>query len=319
MPEVQKKVKSQHSLITQVAVLFLVTVLLTGLLTYGIQRIRSDRMVTRQLEGVAAIIAKEATSAINEYPAYHWLMRYWYEHYDELDIEYDADFVRGTGTEEKCRLLTERHPEIQLKYLNTYELESLPEEDQKLYAEIVYSWLITRFDEIKQAFRVDYLFCVMTEEPYTNQFFLFSAADPGKVRGTNYEEVYPLGVTVTVTESQQEAMRSAVLNSSHLADAGDYEDYYSLLGFIDGHTLLIGMTYNLSPISSSIKTSTLQSTANAVIFQIILSVVCMLLTLLFVLHPLRKVQEAIRLYKETKKSEAVVNSLSEARSSSVFS
>ena len=139
MPEVQKKVKSQHSLITQVAVLFLVTVLLTGLLTYGIQRIRSDRMVTRQLEGVAAIIAKEATSAINEYPAYHWLVRYWYEHYNELDIEYDADFVRGTGTEEKCRLLTERHPEIQLKYLNTYELESLPEEDQKLYAEIVYS------------------------------------------------------------------------------------------------------------------------------------------------------------------------------------
>ncbi len=314
MPEVQKKVKSQHSLITQVAVLFLVTVLLTGLLTYGIQRIRSDRMVTRQLEGVAAIIAKEATSAIDEYPAYHRLVRYWYEHCDELDIEYDADYSRGTRTEEKCRLLTERHPEIQLKYLNTYEFESLPEEDQKLYAEVVYSWLITRFDEIKQAFRVDYLFCVMTEEPYTDQFFLFSAADPGKVRGTNYEEVYPLGVTVTVTESQQEAMRSAVLNSSHLADAGDYEDYYSLLGFIDGHTLLIGMTYNLSPISSSIKTSTLQSTANAVIFQIILSVVCMLLMLLFVLHPLRKVQGAIRLYKETKKSEAVVNSLSELRS-----
>ena len=314
MPDIQKKVKRRHSLITQVAVLFLITVLVTGLLTYGIQRIRSDRTVTRQLEGVAAIIAKEATVAINEYPAYEWLIRYWYDHYDELDIEYDTFFVEGTRTEEKSRLLTERHPGIQLKYLSTQELEALPEEDQKLYAEIAYSWLITRFDEIKQAFRVDYLFCVLTEEPYTDQFFLFSASDPGKVRGTNYEEVYPLGVTVTVTESQQDAMRSAVEHSSHLADAGDYEDYYSLLGFIDGHTLLIGMTYDFSPISSNIKTSTMKSTANAVIFQIILSVICLLLTLLFVLRPLRKVQEAIRLYKETKKSKAVVSNLSNLRS-----
>ena len=314
MPKIQKQVKSQHSLITQVAVLFLITVLLTGLLTYALQRIRSDRMVSRQLEGVAAIIAKEATAAIIEYPAYDWLLRYWYEHYEGLDIEYDVDYSEGTRTEEKCLLLNERHPGIQIQYLSTEQLAAMSEEDQKLYAEIVYSWLITRFDEIKQAFRVDYLFCVMTDEPYTNQFFMFSAADPGKIRGTNYEEVYPLGVQVTVSKSQQEAMRDAAKNSSHLADAGGYEDYYSLLGYIDGHTLLIGMTYDLSPIRSSIRTSTLQSTANAVIFQIILSVICMLLTLLFVLRPLRTVQENIRLYKETKESEPIVSNLTGLRS-----
>ena len=94
MPKTQKQVKSQHSLITQVAVLFLITVLLTGLLTYALQRIRSDRMVSRQLEGVAAIIAKEATAAIIEYPAYDWLLRYWSEHYEGLDIEYDVDYSR---------------------------------------------------------------------------------------------------------------------------------------------------------------------------------------------------------------------------------
>ena len=314
MSEIQRKVKKRHSLITQVAVLFLITVLVSGLLTYAIQAIRSNRLVTRQLEGVAAIIAKEASSAVQEYPAYEKLILYWYEHCDELDIEYDVDFFEGTRTEEKCRLLSERHPGIQLNYLSTEQFEAMPEEDQKLYAEIVYSWMITRFNEIKQAFRVDYLFCLLTDEPYTDQFFLFSAADPGKVRGTEYEQVYPLGIRVTVSESQQEAMRSAVQYSSHLADAGNYEDYYSFLGYLNGHTLMIGMTYDLSPIRASIKTSTLQSTANAVIFQVGLSVICLLLTLLFVLRPLRKVQENIRLYKETKKSGPVVSNLMEVRS-----
>ena len=49
----------------------------------------------------------------------------------------------------------------------------------------------------------------MTQEPYDQQFFLFSGADPGAVRGTNYEEVYPLGHTVTVARSQQVAMERA--------------------------------------------------------------------------------------------------------------
>ena len=137
MPDNHQKVKKHHSLITQVAFLFLITVLVTGLLTYAIQAIRSNRLVTRQLEGVAAIIAKEASAAVQEYPAYEKLILYWYEHCDELDIEYDVDFVDGTETEEKCCLLSERHPGIQLNYLSTDQFEAMPEEDQKLYAEIV--------------------------------------------------------------------------------------------------------------------------------------------------------------------------------------
>ena len=89
------------------------------------------------------------------------------------------------------------------------ELAKLSEEDRELYAEICYTWLLSRINQIKQIYHIDYLFCVLTDEPYDSQFFLFSGADPGSVRGTNYEEVYPLGVVVQVSESQQEAMKSA--------------------------------------------------------------------------------------------------------------
>ena len=105
-----------------------------------------------------------------------------------------------------------RHPELQLRYCTPEEVEALEEEDQKLSAEIVYSWLITRIDAIKHNFGCSYLFCVMTdtdegEDPYGMQLFLMSGADPDSVRGTEYEQVYTLGVTVpTDHRGTQEAM-----------------------------------------------------------------------------------------------------------------
>ena len=41
-------------------------------------------------------------------------------------------------------MLIERHPKLRLEYVKPYEIAALPAADQKLYAEIIYSWLITR-------------------------------------------------------------------------------------------------------------------------------------------------------------------------------
>ena len=189
----------------------------------------------------------------------------------------------------------------------------LPEEDQKLYAEITYSWLITRLNEIKQACHVDYLFCVVTEEPYDTQFFLFSAADPGAVRGTEYEEVYPLGHAVTVGESQQLAMARAAEHHSYLAEAGNYMDYYASFCELGGHTVLIGMTYNLTDLRASMTAQSRTNTVFAILNQIGLSLICLTLIFVFVLHPLKAVQENIRLYRDSKDSKAVVKNLALVR------
>ena len=200
--------------------LFALGILATGLITYMSQHKISGTGVKNQTESLAAEIAEEVESSVREYPAWEWLIEYWYDHADALEIEYDADYAAGTETERKCRLLGERYPGLVLEYADEGTLAAMPEEDQKLYGEIAYSWLITRVDEIKRAHGVDYLFCVLTDDTYETQFFLFSAADPGAVRGTNYEEVYTLGTTVAVGESQREAMRAAVQSDTHLADAG---------------------------------------------------------------------------------------------------
>ena len=281
------------SIIIQVAILFLVGMILTGLLSYYNQRVDSSRSVKTQVEEIASNVAEEVEMSLKEYPTYEWLMKYWYENYEKLDIEYDSDFIAGTATEQKYKAWKNRHPDIQFKYATEEQIEAMETYDQKLYAEVAYSWFITGIDQIKQAYDVDFLFCVLPNEAFDSQFFMFSAADPDSVRGTSYGEVYPIGISVKVDESQSAAMKSATNSSSHLADAGDYVDYYSHIGDVDGRPVLIGLTYDLTSIVNSINERTRHNTMLAIAYQTILSLICLGIIYGFVLRPLKNVQESI--------------------------
>ena len=302
------------SILKQLAALFLAGLILTGWITYSSQLFKTETSVKDQKETIAAEVAEETKLAIMEYEAYKWLFRYWYSHSADLDIEYDAAYNNGTKTVEKVKSFAERHPETHLKYVSEYDLLGMTEEDRKLYAEIAYSWLTDRIDQIKNVHDVDYLFVVMTEEPYDEQFFVLSGAYPGAVRGTDYEEVYTLGVTSAVGQSQQKAMENAVKNRNHLADAGNYLDFYSFLDRAGGIPILVGLTYDLTSINEQIQSETRNDTAAAVLGQLGLSVICMLMVYFLALRPLKTVQANIRRYRETKDGLAVKADLSRVNS-----
>lgn len=302
------------SILKQLAALFLAGLILTGWITYSSQLFKTETSVKDQKETIAAEVAEETKLAIMEYEAYKWLFRYWYSHSADLDIEYDAAYNDGTKTVEKVKSFAERHPETHLKYVSEYDLLGMTEEDRKLYAEIAYSWLTDRIDQIKNVHDVDYLFVVMTEEPYDEQFFVLSGAYPGAVRGTDYEEVYTLGVTSAVGQSQQKAMENAIKNRNHLADAGDYLDFYSFLDRAGGTPILVGLTYDLTSINEQIQSETRNDTAAAVLGQLGLSVICMLMVYFLALRPLKTVQANIRRYRETKDGLAVKADLSRVNS-----
>ena len=307
------KKSSRNSIIYLVAILFLVGIILTGFLSYYFQRVDSRRDVRQQTLTFASNIAKEVEYAVKEYPAYEWLIKYWYENYESIDIEYDADFGSGTKTERKYSTWVGRHPDIELKYATEEELNSLEEYDQKLYAEVAYSWLITRLDQIKASYDVAFLFCVLPNQAFDSQFFLFSAADEGSVRGTAYEEVYPLGISVQVNEDQANAMKSALKDSSYLASAGNYIDYYAHIGDVNERPLLIGLTYDISELTKSVNERARHSTELTMLQQLILVGICLGLIYGFVIKPLKKVQENIRLYTETKDSKLVTEGLAAIR------
>lgn len=298
------------SIIIQVGLIFVLCVVITGLITYTTQYNSTISYVTRQTEARSERAAAETERAFHEYPSYRWLFQYWYEHWDELDIEYDVYFTNSTKTEKKCAVLNERYPDMELRYASEQKVKTMAPEDQKLFAEIMYTWILTRLNEIKSINGIDYLFVVMTESPYTNQFFIMSAADPGAVRGTEYEQVYPIGVTSEVGASQQEAMKNAVKHDSHIADAGKYVDYYSYINLVSGKDVLIGLTFNLTEIMQMVSEQTQKNTMMAMGYQILYSLLCSFALLVFVLNPLKMIQSSIREYKETKDSKKVARVLS---------
>ena len=305
--------KKKGSIIIQVGILFTLCVVVTGIITYYSQYRATNKYVIGQTEVRAARAAKEVLYAIEEYPAHKWLVNYWHTHADEMDIEYDAYFTNSTKTERKCKILNERHPKMELRYVSDRMAATLPEEDQKLFAEIMYTWVLTRLNEIKDIYKIDYLFCVMSSEPFNKQFFLISAADRNSVRGTDYEQVYPIGVISEVGEAQQIGMAEAVKKNSHVASAGKYVDYYSYAGSFGDSELLVGLTYNLSEIMETVMAETRHSSWLAMLYQILYSVIAAIGIWHLVLKPLKIVQEAIRRYKDSKDSKEVTETLSKIK------
>ena len=303
--------KKRFSIIWQVALMFLLSILLAGAITYMAQRRHSEQSVRETTEKLARSVANEAMLAIKEYPAYEWLLDYWYQNGLALDIEYDVGYHdENTETEAKSRSLGERYPTIQQKYASVEEIESMSPEDQKAYAEVTYSWLITRLNEIKQSAGVDFLFGVIAEKDFEKQFFLFSAASPGAVRGTSYEEVYTLAVQVDVSEQQREAMRSAEQQNSYLVEAGNYMDYYTFVCDVDSKPMEIGITYNTTALRDQKKAQAARGTRRAMSYQLLQALLCLGMILFGMVLPLKKVQESIHLYKQTKDGAATRSSLS---------
>ena len=82
--------RRRMGIIPQVALLFVIGVPATGVITYLSQHILADASVNRCMERVADETATDVKQAVTEYPANDLLMRYWYEHDDELGIIYDV-------------------------------------------------------------------------------------------------------------------------------------------------------------------------------------------------------------------------------------
>ena len=305
--------KKRFRLIHEVMILFVIGIIVTGIITYITETSLTSDSVKEQTEVRTSEMAEEAVMAIREYPASNWLLSYWYTQSDELDLEYDAEYVTGTETESKSRKLEERYPDIQLKYASERDIKAMRPKDQKLYAEVAYSWLLTRLNQIKRAHGIDYLFCVVSDDSYSSQYFIMSAAQPGAKRGPGADEAYPLGKIVKVDASRQEAMESARNNSSYLAKAGDVADYYVWVGTAEGDPVFIGLTYSVSDLQALMAAQARRETLFAMILQVFLCVICLLLIYFVVLRPLRKVQESIRTYRQDKDSSNVKDNLKDIR------
>ena len=303
--------KKKVSVLLQIAILFIVAVILIGALSIVTLYRFSTRYVLERLEISGNSTAEDLKSFIYDFPAHDWLLRYWYEHSDEMEIEYDTIYYGGSETEEKYVLLTTLHPDFWPDYASTEDVEALPPEEQKLYVEIVYSWLIDRIDYIQSAYDLDYFLCVVTDDPYDKQSVLFIAADEGEIRGPERGQIYPIGKEVKVSGEKQEAMREAVSGHPKAAIGRDqkYYDYFYYMTSIDEHKVLIVQTIDVMRVREAVTKYLFDFGFLFAFLLVALAFSCMLMINYLVLLPLKKVQENIGLYVETKDSRMVADNL----------
>lgn len=304
----------RNSIIRQVAIIFILGIVLIGILTFLSVQHFSALSVDEQTTAIADNVTNEVRQAVTEYPAHPFLLRYWYENAKQMEMEYDATYENGPKTELQCRIWYKNHPDMPLDYVTEKQIEALPEEDQRIYAEIMYSRVITRLNQIKASSNTEFLFVILTDESFKTQFFLLSAADPGAERGTEYEQVYTLGVTVEVDELRQESMRLARENQRNLTEADNYVDYYTYLTDVGDKMAMIGLTYSQGGLEDAKMRETVQNSMWSVLFEILLAAVCLTMLFILVIRPLRKVQDNIREYKNSKDSRKVIEDLKQIRS-----
>lgn len=320
--------KRKMGILIQVYILVIVGMILTAMITYYSQLRIAKTNRQERIHTFVHEVTGDAISCVLEYPAHSWLLAYWYNHADTLDIEYDVDFSTGTETKKKCAEFYKRHPELQLRYIDDLEAEALPEEDQKLYAEIIYSWLITDLNQLRHNYNTDFLYCVVTDtneskDPYSSQFFMFSAADDEKERGLEYMDVYPLGKVVSTAGNKvlQEAMREAVeiaqTDKKHILEAsvpdetGQFVDEYCLMGWIEDKAVLVGISFNLKVVMDEVAAETRKGTLYSLLYQYLFLNLIMANVLLLGIHPLKRILKNIRMYAERKDGNEVRKNLAE--------
>ena len=314
--------KKRFGIIGQIYILVLFGMIFIAIVTYSSQYRIAKTAVFNQAEEFAFETTNQVSNSLTEIPAHTWLFRYWHDHAEELDIEYDIEYYPGTRTQEKYDLLNREYPDFHINYATEEDASKLLPEDQKLFAEIAYSWMNTTMNNIKRSHKIDHLYCVITDKeegpnPYGYQYFLLSGAEAGENRGTEPEDAFILGKVIDV--KPESSLRETMKNVVHLEPgithdfdtSGNYADYYVKVDDFGDKAVLIGVSYSKALLTSNIRSQAREGTRTAVFYEVMLINIIMLFMYLYEIRPLKRVLEAIRIYTDTKDSADVSKKLKE--------
>ncbi len=297
--------KYKVGLVFQVAIFFVIGVVVTGLLAYGILERVYESGVKTQKETLASQISNETRDLITEYPAWEWMLDYWFKNSDKLDLEYDA----GEKTDIKARAFVKRNKGFIISTATKEEIQALSEEDQKEYAEITYNWILQSFNSITKSYQVSFLYCMACSDDYKKATFLING-NAGKLkRGTKYGQAYLMGVTVDTTPAQEKSISKAIIKNDFLVASGDFIDKYQYLKAIGKKHYIVGVTYDLKAFEKEVNAQTITGVGFFVMLQIVLSVLCLVLIYIFNLKPLKSVQSSVQQYGYSKNVEEAIEQL----------
>lgn len=150
----------------------------------------SLRLSIRDRFKTASQLGETAAREVEEYKSLSFLIPYWQQHYDSMDLIYDDPEL----FEYKEKVLsTKIKDEMELRLVTSDEVRALDEEGQKLFAEICYSRMGETFDFLKQIYHPNFLtFFTMKDGEI---FFYVTGTMENEFRISEGGQIFELGST----------------------------------------------------------------------------------------------------------------------------
>ena len=299
--------RTKISLAGEVLIFSLLAAMITALASYFVLKNHVDERVGEQRMGLADRLTQDIVTTIRGYPAYEWLLGYWFIHSDGMDVHYS----QSEETDKKARDFSRRHPGLVIDDVRTDEIVELSMEDQKEYAEIVYDRMIALLNQLKVIYEPSYLSILLMDQTYDKGTFLVSGASPDQKRGSDYSDAYVIGVTAESTPEQKSSMMVAVTGGRSMEESGDYIDSFGYVqDILGGMHVMVGVTYDISEVRGDAQTQIKSMIMIFTLLQGILAFALFILVYCIAVRPIGEIQKNVWDYRGNKDSGPVLKKLS---------
>ncbi|MCR4837310.1 MAG: SpoIIE family protein phosphatase, partial [Eubacterium sp.] len=304
------------SMIVQVAILFLVGLVITGWISYVIMKRQFEETVRNQREIVSVSVLYNVYSDLSRYDAHDWLLKYWWDHRDELDVEYEPNSLFMAQTSKKKALeLRRKYPDLTLEHVSEGVLDYVfNKHEQKMYAEVFYNRACGHFDDARILYQMDEIYLLVVDDELEEACCLFSGSQFVSEGDGFYTEsrIYGLGDEIDLNGTLGDGLRAAFKSDKptnmYMADGRMYF-YYINQEVDDGYTAVFCESFDLEKYLSTVKSDSRNGLMVMLSLVIILSVICGVLLYFFVFRPIRRTRNALRSYTADKDCEAALRQL----------
>ncbi|MEE5993526.1 MAG: PP2C family protein-serine/threonine phosphatase [Oscillospiraceae bacterium] len=260
-------------------------------------------------------VGQNTAAILESYQSLGFLIPYWQEHFEEMEFFYDdtEKFIQ------KENALRKKLPELtEIEYITSQDAENLDADGQKLLAEICYFQLSQTFDRNKRTYQPLYLYSFVVRD--NEMFFLVTGAKENELRiSSGGEYLYELGCTnpyqkgwypildeILKTGQPSPSMELSMQKGADRSVVHVFEPVY----VDDELAMIVGVSMQWKDLlSGTLRISCLVAVITGLLF-VILGVVFLRLLKKIVIKPLRKEQDSINQYKETKNAEETIQELS---------
>lgn len=296
-------------LLFQIVNIFLLCIVLTIGLNSSLGYFSNMKLYLQKQTADSKSLAQFTLAEMEERGDLEYLLPFWKDHYEELDIVYDDP----QAIKEKRCLLTKQNPGIDFNHITKNELEEFPYETQKLYAEVAYMEMTQAYDNLKRIYHPLYLYCFVPVSD-TEQFFYVTGTEEGEVRGTTKDSIYVLGSINEIDIDSMPILKKTcetrmMQDEMESNEGGYYHVYLPISSSSDELIGVIGVTLE----SNTLKAKLSRMLIGGQIISGLIFLVCGGLLIILVrgvvINPLANVEKNVKRYSENKDSAQVTESL----------